>query len=236
MTTVSNGTPNLLAIIPAYNEARAIEDVVRRTRPHVRSVLVVDDGSVDETVTLAGQAGATVLSHPFNLGKATALQSGFDYALKHGFDLVVTLDGDGQHDPAEIPGLLGVWRREDAHIVAGDRLLAGIEMPLSRRAVNRLTAWIARKVVGRQLPDCHCGFRLIDTEVLKAVRLHCRRFAGDSELLVFASFRSFRIRSLPVSCSYNGEGSQIEPIGDAARLLFLGFLAAVERVRLELSR
>jgi len=230
--TPAKEAPELLALIPAFNEAASIETVVADAQRHVGEVLVVDDGSTDATARLAGDAGATVIRHTANLGKATALQTGFDYAIRRGCRAVVLLDGDGQHDAAEIPALVTVWRERGVHLVAGNRMTNKVAMPTSRRAVNALTAWIAHRVSGRELPDCHCGFRLVDTDVLRTVRLQSKRFAGDSELLVWAALHSFSIEFVPVRCFYRGEKSNIRPIGDGFRLLGLAVRALAERARL----
>ncbi|MEN8150340.1 MAG: glycosyltransferase family 2 protein, partial [Planctomycetota bacterium] len=205
--------------------------------PHVGRVLVVDDGSQDDTAARAEAAGAEVLRLACNLGKATALQAGFDYAVEKGYAAVVILDGDGQHDPEEIPALAKVWREERAHIVAGNRMLAaGKRMPLPRRMVNEFTAWLGSHIAGQPLPDCHCGFRLVDSEVLRSFRLQTKRFAGDTEMLIWSAIKSFRISFVPIRCIYTGGKSGIRPIPDAVRLLAFAVRALTERVRLKWRR
>ena len=127
--------PKILALIPAYNEAAAIREVITRVSVHL-PVLVVDDGSRDETANIAEAAGARVLRQAPNQGKGTALRAGFRQALDEQFDAVLTLDADGQHDPAEIPLFLEAFRQNQAHLVIGQRTFK--EMPLVRRLANTL--------------------------------------------------------------------------------------------------
>ena len=221
----------LLAIVPALNEERHVSRVVACAREFVDEVLVVDDGSTDATVERALAAGAWVVRHSHNRGKSVALQTGFDYALKRGFPLVVTLDGDGQHDPEEIPELLDVWFANGAHIVAGNRMESAADMPVERRFVNGLSSKIATWLARQDLPDCHCGYRLIDAQVLRQVRLRSPQFAGDPELLLWASFRSFKVVSAPIRCIYADERSHINPLVHGIQMIVLALRAFGERLR-----
>jgi glycosyltransferase involved in cell wall biosynthesis len=196
----------------------------------VDRVLVVDDGSEDETARLARLAGAHVIRHGKNRGKAAALRSGFAWALENGFDLVVSLDGDGQHDPDLIPLLLAPLRAGDADLVSGNRMTDPRGMPRSRRVVNRLTSWIATRIAGQPIPDSQCGFRAIDACVLRDVRLRASHFAGDGELVLMAALRSFRVLNVPVSCIYREEKSRIRPLPGTARLIVVALRGLAVRV------
>src|SRR5512142_375020 len=142
---------SLVAVIPAYDESGRIGDTVTRVRDEVPAdVLVVDDGSSDDTAEEARRAGAIVAVHPVNLGYGAALQTGYRYALRHGYGAVLQLDADGQHDPASIPGLLAAL--EVADVVVGSRFLDGrsYRPPLSRRIGMWLFGGIAALLAGRR--------------------------------------------------------------------------------------
>jgi glycosyltransferase involved in cell wall biosynthesis len=192
---------HLLAIVPAYNEAGAIAATVSEIRANAPDfdVLVVDDGSTDATARRAREAGARVLSHPFNLGIGGAVQSGYRYALEHDYDTAVQVDGDGQHDPRCIPALLDHLRSTPGlNMVTGSRFLAteegGYRSSVPRRLGIRLFARILSLVVGRRVSDPTSGFRMCDRrgielfardyphdypEVEAVLMLHAHRLTGD---------------------------------------------------------
>jgi UDP:flavonoid glycosyltransferase YjiC (YdhE family) len=194
-----------VAVIPAYNEAGTIHAVVAQTLKYLDRVVVVDDGSVDHTVECLRELPVTVLRHPRNLGKAAALWRGMQHAVAQGATAVVTLDGDGQHDPGDIPALITLHRRDPSAIVIGARLHAGSAIPwlryLANRAANFWVSWAA----GSHVPDSQSGFRLYPTVVLKAVGSQCDAtsgFAFESELLIEAGRIDVPIRTVPVSAIY----------------------------------
>jgi glycosyltransferase involved in cell wall biosynthesis len=190
-----------LAIVPAYNEAGAIAATVAEIHEHAPGfdVVVVDDGSVDDTARRAAQAGAAVISHPFNLGIGGAVQSGYQYALERGYAVAVQVDGDGQHDARCIPELLGHLRGTPGlDMVTGSRFLAsdgeGYRSSASRRIGIRIFAGILSRIVGRQVTDPTSGFRMcgprgIDLfardyphdypEVEAVLLLHAHQLSGD---------------------------------------------------------
>ena len=157
-----------IAIVPARNEAGAIVGVLDELRefdPRL-DVVVVDDGSSDRTAALAAEHGAAVVRLPFNLGIGGAVQTGFKYALEHGYDVAVRLDGDGQHVPAELPKLLGPVERGEADIVVGSRFLEGgdgdYRPPIARRAGIRFFARIVSLLVGQRVTDTTSGFQALN--------------------------------------------------------------------------
>ena len=155
--------PRVLIIIPALNEADSIGRVVRRIRDHMPDtpVLVVDDGSADDTAGEARSAGAKVLTLPYNLGIGGAEQAGFLYALDHNYDIVVRLDADGQHRPEEIPGLLESLERDGVDLVIGSRFVgeSDYRAPFARRIGIRLFAALLSRICGQRLTDTTSGFR-----------------------------------------------------------------------------
>jgi len=208
----------LLAVIPAYNEAASIQRVVADTIPFVDTVLVVDDGSRDDTATLARQAGAQVHAQPRNMGKGAALQAGMDYCLEHGFDVAVTLDADGQHEPRSIPDLAEPIRSGRADMSVGSRKQQmSTHMPFIRRFTNRFMSWMLGLVAGQPMEDTQSGYRAISAPVLRGVRVSSSHFEAESEFLLKAARLGFRIAWIPIATIYGGRPSHIHPIHDTAR-------------------
>lgn len=206
-------------IVPAFNAAETIGEVVRGIRQHKLPVVVVDDGSQDATAAVAAGAGAIVISHLRNEGKGMALRTGFQYALRMTYDGVVTLDSDGQHDPREIPRLIEVGEHQHAGVVIGNRMTNGPAMPMMRRWTNRLMSRIVSAVSRQTIPDSQCGFRLIRKEVLVAVPLNAKHFDLETELLLEAGRQRWKTVSVPVQAIYHDRGSHIRPLRDAWRFL-----------------
>jgi glycosyltransferase involved in cell wall biosynthesis len=205
------------ALIPCFNEELAIGDIVGRTRRYLEAVFVIDDGSSDRTAALARQAGAEILSHPANLGKGAALQSGWQLARARHFRWVITLDGDGQHAPEDIPALLECAERTSAAIVIGNRMANPAGMPWVRKVVNH---WMSRRLsaAARQfLPDSQCGFRLIDLEALAALPISAGHFEIESEVLLALAQARRKIEFVPIQVIYKNEQSKIHPLRDTLR-------------------
>lgn len=206
-----------IAVIPAYREADTIGEVVRRIRDLGLSVIVVDDGSDDATAEIAFSAGATVLRHSTNLGKGAALQTGIRAALEAQAEWIITLDGDGQHDPADLPALLDTAQRGAFDIVCGNRMANPRGMPWIRRATNHLMSrWISR-ATGQEIPDSQCGFRAYRAGLLQDLQCKTSHFEWESEVLVRASALGARIGSCPIRTIYGQEQSKIRPIRDTLR-------------------
>ncbi len=201
--------PAILALIPAHDEAARIAPVVRGAAAHL-PVLVVDDGSTDGTAAAAEAAGATVVVQRPNQGKGAALRAGFAWALAHGFAAVVTLDADGQHDPAEIPAFLAALARDPADLIVGQRDFA--RMPLSRRLANRLGGLALSWAVGRPVPDNQSGYRLVGRRLMEAL-LSGREpgFEFEVEMITTCIRAGYRLGWVPIRTIYAGEPSHIRP-------------------------
>lgn len=213
---------NVLAIIPAFNEARLIGDVVVHTRPYVAEVVVVDDGSADDTGKIAQVAGATVLRHEQNRGKGASIVTGLEYFGRSGFEFAVFLDADGQHDPSEIPKFIEVARRVGAGMVVGTRMSDVTDMPRIRLWTNRFTSWLTGKLARQQVPDSQCGYRLVARRVIGDLRLSTARFETETEILIQAGRAGHRIASVPVRTIYvAGRQSHIRPLRDTVRFFRL---------------
>jgi glycosyltransferase involved in cell wall biosynthesis len=207
------------AIIPCLNEEPAIGSLVAAVRLRLPKVLVVDDGSRDQTAKVATQAGAIVLRHELNRGKGAALQAGWRWAREHGFKWALTMDGDGQHSPDDIPSFFTCAERTSTHLIVGDRMGNAKHMPWLRRCVNR---WMSRRLsraAGQYFPDSQCGFRLMDLEAWSAVMLTTSHFEIESELLLAFIARGYSVQFVPIRVIYKDEQSKIHPLLDTVRWL-----------------
>lgn len=205
-------------IIPAYQAAKTIGPVVARVKATGLPIVVVDDGSRDDTAAVASQQGALVISHLRNQGKGLALRTGFDYAVRTGFDGVVTFDSDGQHDAADIAALVRAGEVQHAGLVLGNRMGAPGPMPPLRQRTNRLLSQIVSWLAKQPIPDSQSGFRFVRKEVLETIRLVARRYEIETELLVKAARRRWKIISVPVASIYHSDHhSHIRPLRDTAR-------------------
>jgi glycosyltransferase involved in cell wall biosynthesis len=199
----------ILALIPAYNEAGHITQTVTEARRHL-PVLVVDDGSKDETAALAETAGATVVRQIPNQGKGAALRVGFRWALANGFDAVVTLDADGQHDPAEIPSFLEMFAAHKTDLVVGARDFH--QMPLPRRIANTIGQWSFSWALGQPVRDNQSGYRLLSRRLLESLLVSSEQgFEFEVEMIVTCVRRQYKLDWLPIRTIYAGQGSHIEP-------------------------
>jgi len=209
-------------LLPAYNEANAIGDIISKSRVFIESIVVVDDGSSDKTARIAENLSVVVLKHKSNLGKGMALRTGFEYALEQGYELVFTMDADGQHEPADIPRFLEKLRQKDPDILVGARIIERWKMPLHRKLNNKLISTVGSWLCGQKVVDFQSGFRLIKSEVLRTVTLETSRYETESELLIKAGRLGFRIDSLPIRTIYGSEVSNIKPLREI--LLFTRML------------
>lgn len=209
-------------VIPAFREAAHIGAVVRAVRAQALDVVVVDDGSPDATAANAEAAGARVLRHPVNRGKGAALETAYRFAREHGYPVVVTMDGDGQHDPADLSALLAVQAQTGAAVVVGNRMANPVGMPWVRRCTNRFMSWLISRVMHQQVPDSQCGFRLYRADVLLAQPLGSVRYAAETEILLDLAARGVRIVSAPVRTIYRDEKSKVNPVVDTVR--FFGMM------------
>lgn len=210
---------SLCVVLPAFQEEGRIGKVVEGIRKRCEHVVVVDDGSTDATAAEARGAGAVVISHERNRGKGAALNTGFFHAREHGFEAVVTMDADGQHDPADIPALVEEYRRSGAQVVIGNRMGDPRRMPLVRRLTNRYMSWLLSRRMGQRMPDTQCGFRLYKLSALPVAIPASSRFAAESEILLLLARRGTRMSSAPIRVIYGDEKSKIRPVRDTVRFV-----------------
>jgi glycosyltransferase involved in cell wall biosynthesis len=213
----------VLALIPAYNAADLVGGVVRDALAHL-PVLVVDDGSEDDTTGVARSAGAEVFRQEPNQGKGAALKRGFREALDRGCEAVLTLDADGQHDPAEIPVFLEA-RRSGADLVIGARSFG--DMPFTRRVANTVGRWALSRAVGRHIPDNQSGYRLVSRRLMDAmVDSDEGGFEFEVEMVLECIRRSWPIAWVSIRTIYDDPGSHIRPVEHV-----LQFVRMVARAR-----
>ncbi|MFL6515534.1 MAG: glycosyltransferase family 2 protein [Chthoniobacterales bacterium] len=218
---VRPGRGTTAAVIPAYNEEKHLGDVVRRTLQVLDRLLVVDDGSTDETAAVAKTAGAELIVHPDNRGKGESIKAGLRHWMERGVDWVVVLDADGQHRPEEIERMLTAAEREAAALLIGNRMNDVASMPLVRRSVNRYMSNKISRACGQHIPDTQCGFRMLHRDLIPAVLVGTNRFDYETEMLILTSRNGFRIVSVPITTVYSDEVSSIHPVRDTIRFFQL---------------
>ncbi|MFH1355192.1 MAG: glycosyltransferase family 2 protein [Candidatus Omnitrophota bacterium] len=209
-------------VIPAYNEARAIAGVIQQILSHKLDLIIVDDGSLDDTSEVAKMAGATVIKNLKNEGKGSSLIKGFNYALENNFDAVISMDGDGQHHTDDISNFIDLAKKSASSIFIGNRMQETKDMPWLRIQTNKTMSWFISSVTGQKIYDTQCGFRLIKREVLEKIKLTTNKYETESEMLVKAARLGFKIESIPIRTIYADETSQINPFIDTLR--FFRFL------------
>ncbi|RLC61241.1 MAG: glycosyltransferase family 2 protein [Chloroflexi bacterium] len=202
---------NVLAGIPAYNEARYIGSIVLQARQYVDEVIVVDDGSMDNTARVAELAGATVIRHPANRGKGAAIQSILTEARNRNPDTLVLLDADSQHDPNEIPSLIKPIS-EGFDLVIGSREAQKDKTPRYRRIGQKVISRSSRLASKTNIFDSESGFRALSPKAINELDLKATGFAIESEMITRAADKNLRITEVPISNIYTKDGSTLNPI------------------------
>jgi glycosyltransferase involved in cell wall biosynthesis len=207
--------------IPAFNEERSIAKVLIRAIEHADQVLVVDDGSVDDTALIAKSLGATVLKHEKNLGKGAAVRDCFDWAKKTGADILVTVDGDGQHDPSDIPKLVETLQSTGADVVIGSRTSRPADMPRFRWLGERALDLATQVKVGERIVDAQSGFRAYSRKAIENLVAAEYGMGVDSEVIMRAHRSGMRIVEVPVTATYAElETSSHNPVMHALDVVF----------------
>lgn len=211
-----------LILIPAYNEEKYLPELLKNLTTVARDILVVDDGSLDSTHRCALDAGVCALRQA-HTGKGGALRNGFKYALDKGYDWVITMDSDGQHDWKDIPRFLQNMslNGKSPDIIIGSRMMQADTMPFLRRNTNRFMSGLLSRLIGSRIEDTQCGFRAISAKVLKGICLETSHYDTESEILIKSGKAGCRIASIPIKTIYNGSPSHINKFKDTLRFFRL---------------
>jgi glycosyltransferase involved in cell wall biosynthesis len=210
---------NICAIIPAYNEAKTIGYLTEEIKKKGIDVLVIDDGSSDATGRVAKEKGAVVLKNKKTIGKGASLRTGFDFIINRNYDGIITLDGDGQHDPDNISQLIEKVKKSDAKVVIGNRMCSTKNMPFIRWCTNKLMSCFISLICKQYIPDTQCGFRYISMQTLKSLELTTSNFEIETEVLIEASKKGNKIYSVPIRTIYQDQVSKINPFLDTLRFI-----------------
>jgi len=211
----------IAVIIPAFNAAKTITTLIGKIQKEFSEldIIVIDDGSTDQTFSLAKKAQAVVLQHPVNLGKGEALRTGFKYATEKNYSYVITLDADLQHDPKHIKDFLQKAKNDKPDFILGTRDFSFRNMPWDRVLTNSITSVILTLLSGQKIKDSQSGYRMISEKVLKSICLKSKRYDLESEILIKAGRKGFKIEAVEISTIYEGSQSFINPFSDTGRFL-----------------
>lgn len=206
----------ICVLIPAYNAGGTIGSVLRKGRSLGLDIIVVNDGSTDETRMMAQKNGVHLLEHSANLGKGAALRTGFQSILQKEYELIITLDADGQHDPLEIPSLLRIFQIVQPDLLIASRAGGFSRMTFLRRFWNRLGVKAVARVCHCDITDSQSGFRLIRTKILREISLTTTGFEMELELLIKACKKGFSVLSIPIDVPRvdGSSSSHFKPVTD----------------------
>lgn len=206
-----NGRPKIIAGIPAFNEEKYIGTVVLKTRQYVDEVIVVDDGSTDQTADVARLAGANVIQHTQNRGYGASIQTILAEAKKGESEILVILDADFQHNPADIPQLVDPIF-EGFDLIIGSRRKQGSNIPRYRRIGQRIISAFSRTLSGERVFDSESGFRVFSQKAIATLRLKEKGMAVSAETIAEAARRGLKITERPISIRYTVDGSTMNPV------------------------
>lgn len=210
---------DVIAVLPAFDCEGTVGGVVAGLRRQVATVFVVDDGSRDGTAAEAAAAGAEVVGNLRNQGKGAALRVGVERALAAGAEAIALLDADGQHDPADLPALLGAWEARGPDLVVGSRMHDPSNIPRARYWTNYLGTKALARMTGFELEDSQSGFRLLTATLARRLALRSSGYAIESEMLIKASRAGAKIEQVPVRTIYDGRASHYQPVRDTVRIV-----------------
>lgn len=211
----------LCGLVAAYNEESTIASVIEQARPFLDDLVVVDDGSEDDTAALAQRAGARVIRHRTNQGKGLAIRTGLAHVLNEDFTHVLFIDADLQHNPSDIALLIEKAENSSGDFIVGERVFDKERMPRSRYYANTIGSLVMSKLTATSIRDSQSGFRLIKSELLRPLVLTAKRYEIEAEILVKLVRRGARLERVPVAITYRGAQSKMRPIRDVFRICML---------------
>ncbi len=211
---------DIWAIIPAYNEAKDLGSFLSEIKEKNLSILVIDDGSTDNTYQVAKKHADIVIKNQINFGKGLTLRKGIDYLIDNKyFDCLITMDADGQHSPADLDKFIQE-AKQGSRFVIGNRMENPKGMPKTRIITNKFMSWLISKIAKQNIPDSQCGYRLIKKEVIENLTIKTKKFEIESEMLINASQLGYSIKSIPIKSIYHKNVfSKIKPISDTFRFI-----------------
>ena len=212
---------SILTCIPAFNEGKVIDEVIKKCLKFSDQVVVCDDGSTDDTYEIADAAGAHVIRHDVNIGKGEALRTLFKFAIHSKNDIIVTIDGDGQFLPEEIPKLVSDIEEKKSDIVIGYRFDDATDMPNYRRFGNKMLDKMANMVTELSVSDTQSGYRAYSKDIIGKLNFNIKGFGADVEILIDAANKGFRISEQKVTVIYNtgSDTSTKNPISHAGEVV-----------------
>jgi glycosyltransferase involved in cell wall biosynthesis len=209
-----------IACIPAYNEEFHIENLIKSAKNHVDSVVVCDDGSTDNTASIAKKAGAVIISHKTNKGYGAAIISLFDYARENNADVMITLDGDGQHNSDQIPLLLNTISKHNVDVVIGSRFLNNnTKAPGYRQRGIKIITSTANYGTNLKVSDSQSGFRAYSKNAINAIHPTEENMSVSTEILFKISNKGLSLAEVPITVSYDGDTSQHNPVSHGVSVL-----------------
>jgi len=217
-------------LIPAYNEGKYIKDVILECRRYNNDIIVVDDGSTDNTSEILKSVKdlsgpeVIIIGHEVNQGKGEALKTGCHYAVQNEYSGVITIDADGQHKVSEIADFLNAIQTKNPDVIVGSRLKNPGGMPFIRLFTNLFTSWLISMIAGKKINDVQSGFRYLSYDVLKNIKLETKNFDTEPEILLKASWMDYKIINIPISTIYHKDFvSHVNPFKDTLKFFKLIF-------------
>lgn len=210
-----------IAIIPAYNEEKNISIVIEKCKKYVDKIMVIDDGSTDNTAVIARESGADTIINKENIGKTDSLKKGFIKGLEEGAEIFMLLDADGQHNPQEIPLFIDKIK-EGYDLVIGARKFKPEFMPFIRIFANTTSSYLVSLISGIRIKDSQSGYRAVKREIIERISITSTRYQSDTEMIVKAAKCGFKIGFVPISTIYHPEArSKVNQIIDPIRFIIL---------------
>lgn len=223
----NNNYSNIAILIPAYNEGKYIKTVINKCINYNLDIIIVNDGSTDNTGEILKEFKSEnkiiVINHDINKGKGEALKTGFNYIINNKYSGVITIDADGQHDTNEIQNFLNEIKNNNPDLIIGSRFQNTKGMPFIRKFVNYFTSWIISYIAGKKIEDVQSGFRYINYDALKNIKLETKNFDTEPELILKAGWLNYNITNIPIkTIYYPGEiKSHVNPVTDTIKFFKL---------------
>jgi glycosyltransferase involved in cell wall biosynthesis len=217
-------------LIPAYNEEKYIQGVIKSCTSYGMDIIIIDDGSSDSTAEKVrsmiplSENSLKLIVHPENMGKGRALITGFDHIVNNDYTGVITLDADGQHDPDEIKDFFKIVGDEDPDLIIGTRLGNTSGMPFIRLATNVFTSWIISNIAGKKVSDVQSGYRYLKSDALRKIKLRTSNFDTEPEIIMRAGWHNMKILNVPIKTIYHDNfTSYVNPVTDTIKFFKLVF-------------